>query len=191
MATFYPGACPTSVPWPGKIIPYEFDASVTPAQQVPYLDGIKEWELAGGIDLVPHNGEANVISGNGAGNRIAYKGTIGIFVFGTADNGNTIRGNQIFSNNFLGIDLGGGTNIGFGATANDPDDADGGPNEVVIQSEGDAGWYHRLQVTTNMHAWIDAQGFRHYASGGAYGTGANGGYAPGIPGCVALRFDAR
>ena len=73
---------------------------------------------------------SNVISGNGAGNSIAYNGTIGIFVFGTADHGNTIRGNQIFSNNFLGIDLGGGTNIGFGATANDPDDSDGGPNNM-------------------------------------------------------------
>jgi hypothetical protein len=49
-----------------------------------------------------------------------------------------------------------------------------GANEVVTQQEGNAGWYHRLQVTTNMHSWTDAQGFRHYASGGAYGTGANG-----------------
>lgn len=97
---------------------------------MPYRDGIKEWTLAGGIDQVPRNGESNVISGNGAGNSIAYNGTIGIFVFGTADHGNTIRGNQIFSNNFLGIDLGGGTNIGFGATANDPDDSDGGPNNM-------------------------------------------------------------
>ncbi len=34
-----------------------------------------------------------------------------------------------------------------------------GANKVVIQSEGDAGWYHRLQVTTNMHSRTDAQGF--------------------------------
>jgi hypothetical protein len=68
--------------------------------------------------------------GAGAGNRIAYNGTIGIFLFDTAGAGNTIRGNEIFSNDFLGIDLGGGTNIGFGVTANDPEDPDGGPNAL-------------------------------------------------------------
>jgi len=68
--------------------------------------------------------------GSGAGNRIAYNGTIGVFVFDSAGEGNTIRGNEIYSNSFLGIDLGGGTNIGLGVTANDPDDPDGGPNNL-------------------------------------------------------------
>lgn len=43
-------------------------------------------------------------------------------------NGNRIVGNSIFSNGFLGIDLGGGTENTEDATANDPGDADVGPN---------------------------------------------------------------
>jgi len=43
-------------------------------------------------------------------------------------NGNLIVGNSIFSNGFLGIDLRGGTQNAQDATANDPGDADTGPN---------------------------------------------------------------
>lgn len=67
----------------------------------------------------------NTIGGTqaGAGNRIAFNGAPGITV--STGNGNTIRGNSIFSNNGLGIDL--GTN---GVTANDPNDGDTGPNQL-------------------------------------------------------------
>ena len=72
------------------------------------------------------DGPFNVIGGTGIGegNRIAFNGRAGIAVLDS--NGNTIRGNSIFSNGGLGIDL-------FpleGVTLNDPLDADEGPNRL-------------------------------------------------------------
>jgi hypothetical protein len=66
----------------------------------------------------------NTIGGtqNGAGNTIAFNGLAGISI--TTGTGNSIRGNSIFSNNGLGIDLG-----GDGVTANDTNDSDSGPNQ--------------------------------------------------------------
>ena len=63
------------------------------------------------------------IGGNaaGEGNVIAFNGSNGINV-GTGER-NTIRGNSVFQNEGLGIDLGGG-----GVTPNDPGDGDGGAN---------------------------------------------------------------
>jgi photosystem II stability/assembly factor-like uncharacterized protein len=58
-----------------------------------------------------------------AGNIIAFNGGPGITnLVGT---GNVIRGNSIFSNNGLGIDLGAN-----GVTANDSNDSDSGPNNL-------------------------------------------------------------
>ena len=42
---FYAGTSPTNVPWPGGIVPYEFDTNtLTAVQQQTYLDGLREWE---------------------------------------------------------------------------------------------------------------------------------------------------
>jgi hypothetical protein len=58
---------------------------------------------------------------SGAANKIAFNDSTGILVF--AGSGYSIRGNSIFSNGFLGIDLG-----GDGPTVNDPTDSDEGAN---------------------------------------------------------------
>ncbi len=58
---------------------------------------------------------------SGAANKIAFNEGTGILVF--AGSGHSIRGNSIFSNGFLGIDLG-----GDGPTVNDPTDSDVGAN---------------------------------------------------------------
>lgn len=59
-----------------------------------------------------------------AANKIAFNGAGGITITGNAQ-GNSIRGNSIFSNNGLGIDLGAN-----GVTANDGSDPDTGPNNL-------------------------------------------------------------
>jgi IPT/TIG domain/Right handed beta helix region/S-layer homology domain len=78
----------------------------------------------------------SVIGGPGAGegNTIAFNGAYGVTVYNFAPAGNVIRGNSIHSNGptanlpslpGLAIDLG-----IDGPTANDPADADGGPNQL-------------------------------------------------------------
>ena len=48
---------PGSVPWPGGIVPYEFVAGLTVAQQQAYLDGLREWELAANLHFIPRTTE--------------------------------------------------------------------------------------------------------------------------------------
>jgi Astacin (Peptidase family M12A) len=60
-ANFYAGISPTNVPWPGGIVPYEFTNALTSTQQVTYLDGLREWELAGYVKFVPHTMQTNWI----------------------------------------------------------------------------------------------------------------------------------
>ena len=75
-----------------------------------------------GISLAFGN---NIVGGiqNGAANKIAFNGGPGVTVlFGT---GNSIRGNSIFANGELGIDLG-----QTGVTPNDATDSDSGPNNL-------------------------------------------------------------
>jgi CSLREA domain-containing protein len=81
-----------------------------------------------GVLLVSPN---NTIGGTapGAGNVIAHNDVFGIFIFAFDwATGNRINGNSIYdngTNSSLGIDL-----SGDGITANDPDDADIGPNRL-------------------------------------------------------------
>ncbi|HEX5176698.1 MAG TPA: hypothetical protein VFV83_06710, partial [Chthoniobacteraceae bacterium] len=67
----------------------------------------------------------NTIGGGapGEGNTIAFNGAGGVRV--TSGAGQSIRGNSIFANSGLGIDIG-----GDGPTANDLGDADAGPNNL-------------------------------------------------------------
>jgi Astacin (Peptidase family M12A) len=58
---FYAGISPANVPWPGGIVPYEFTNTLTAAQTNTYLDGLREWELAGNVKFVPHTTETHWI----------------------------------------------------------------------------------------------------------------------------------
>ena len=90
--------------------------------------------VGGGLDLPPVGnagagirvlGSNNIIGGLAAGqaNIISNNGGAGVFVLSGV--GNTIRGNSIFANIGLGIDLG-----TQGQTSNDKDDADNGANRL-------------------------------------------------------------
>ncbi len=64
-------------------------------------------------------------------NTIAFNTSDGVFMAGDASSlGNTVQGNRFFENGGLGINLNGGTEDANGATANDTDDADIGPNNL-------------------------------------------------------------
>ena len=79
------------------------------------------------------NGATKNTIGNsalGAGNAIAFSGWSGIDVYDSTTTGNDFDANSIFSNSRLGIDLHGGTENGFGVTANDLGDGDSGPNQL-------------------------------------------------------------
>ena len=59
---FYAGTSPSNVPWPGGIVPYEFDMNtLTPAETNTYLDGLREWELAANVKFVPYTNQPNWI----------------------------------------------------------------------------------------------------------------------------------
>jgi CSLREA domain-containing protein len=76
--------------------------------------GVRITDAAGTTVGGVATGEANVIAGNAGA---------GVAISGASASGNQVRGNAMFGNAGLGIDLG-----NDGATANDPDDPDGGPN---------------------------------------------------------------
>ena len=98
------------------------------------------------------SGDNNTIGGiqNGAGNKIAFSGLTGIEV--SLGTGNSIRGNSIFSNGELGIDLG----FNFDVTTNDAGDVDTGPNNLqnfpVLTSVSSNGGNTTIQGTLNSTA---------------------------------------
>jgi uncharacterized repeat protein (TIGR01451 family)/CSLREA domain-containing protein len=78
-----------------------------------------------GVEL--YDAKDNRIGGTeaGAGNVIAHSAGAGVTISGNS-NGDTVAGNAIYANGGPGIDLG-----ADGVTANDPDDADSGPNGLL------------------------------------------------------------
>ncbi|MFL6211960.1 MAG: Calx-beta domain-containing protein [Pyrinomonadaceae bacterium] len=78
-----------------------------------------------GQGIVINNARDNVVggTGTGAGNHIAYNATRGIYV--VSGTGNILRGNSIFANGALGIDLG-----AIGPDTNDDGDTDTGANNL-------------------------------------------------------------
>ncbi|MGH7940011.1 MAG: M12 family metallopeptidase, partial [Limisphaerales bacterium] len=61
-ANFYADISPSNVPWTNGIVPYEFDTNtLTTNEQETYLDGLREWELAGNVKFVPHTTQPNWI----------------------------------------------------------------------------------------------------------------------------------
>jgi hypothetical protein len=70
------------------------------------------------------------LDGSGAGNRIAFNNSAGVFLGDPGTTGNTIRGNSIYNNLGLGLDLSAPADVYPGVTANDPNDADTGPNNL-------------------------------------------------------------
>jgi len=121
------------------------------------------------------------LDGSGAGNRIAFSSFAGIYV-GYFDQlsttGNTIRGNSIYTNGGLGIDLSGGNEDGAGVTANDFSDGDSGPNHlqnspVITKAFADP-------ATTTVGGILNTRASRDYlidvyrnssADGSGYGAG--------------------
>jgi hypothetical protein len=70
------------------------------------------------------------IGGSGLGNRIACNGNEGVAIYNNSSIGNTIRGNNIYSNSYIGINLVGGTENSYGVTANHAGGAVPGPNDL-------------------------------------------------------------
>jgi hypothetical protein len=86
-----------------------------------------------GYGIVIYGGASgNTVGGTSAaaGNRIAYNHFDAIYLQDANSVGNTLRANSIFRSAGLGINLFGGSQNGFGVTANDPGDADAGPNNL-------------------------------------------------------------
>jgi hypothetical protein len=111
-----------------------------------------------GIGIIMSLGQNNVIGGTapGAGNIIAFNGRAGIYISTSSSIpvptlGNSIRGNSIFSNDGIGIDL--NTDAFGGVDTNDSCDADTGANNLqnypVLNSAGKIGSTINIRGTLN------------------------------------------
>ncbi|MGE5276881.1 MAG: IPT/TIG domain-containing protein [Acidobacteriota bacterium] len=117
-------------------------------------------DLAGGASLgnsydgvlIRSGASGNVIGGIAAGeaNVIAHNNARGVNVFDNTSVQNTIRGNSIHDNAGLGIDLG-----GDGVTANDPGDADSGPNDLMNSPVGVVATYDGAANKTILRGRVD------------------------------------
>ena len=115
---------------------------------------------AGALSL--QNSQNGVLLANGAvrntvggGNVIRFNGLNGISLDASAGVRNAISGNSIFSNGGLGIDLG-----ADGVTANDPGDADEGPNR--LQNFPELSDVRSLEGATTIDGTIDGPGQTFY-----------------------------
>ena len=70
------------------------------------------------------------VNGSGAANHIAFNAGAGFVLFDSSTTNNTLRGNNVFSNGLVGINLFGGAENFWGVTFNDFDDSDTGPNQL-------------------------------------------------------------
>jgi hypothetical protein len=57
----YNGISPANRPWPGGTVPYVIDPALSPARRQVYLDGIREWELAGNVQFIPRTSETDYV----------------------------------------------------------------------------------------------------------------------------------
>lgn len=138
------------------------DNSGTDGNQV--LGNFIGTDLGGTIDLgnqgsgvrIEDDADNNVVgtTASDAGNTIAFNDQDGVRILDSNNDGNSIRGNSIFSNDQLGIDL-----DTDGVTANDSGDSDSGANEeqnfpvlsTAVSSGGDTtitGSLNSLSATT-------------------------------------------
>ena len=92
---------------------------------------------AGGAAPLKNNGTgvfisagANSVIGGAAPNTIAFNGLDGVAVLSLSGAGHSIRGNSIFSNGGLGINLQPSPELAGTVTPNDPGDGDSGPNAL-------------------------------------------------------------
>lgn len=100
------------------------------------------------INFAPDNTEGGTTVG--ARNIISGNGDSGVVIIGTS---NRILSNSIYDNDNLGINLNGGTEDGFGVTANDTGDGDTGGNNLqnfpVLSSAQKTGDKTTIQGTLN------------------------------------------
>jgi titin len=114
------------------------------------------WDGVVFFDGASSNVVGLALDGSGAANTIAFNGLTGFYI--GSDNsdvssGNTLRGNSVYSNGKLGINLAAGTEDSNGVTADDAGDADAGPNNLqnypVITNAAANGSTTTIQGTLN------------------------------------------
>ena len=94
-------------------------------------NGAAAGNAQGGI-IIFGGAQSNTIGGTtpGAANTISGNSGRGVDIFDATSTGNTLSGNSIFGNAAIGINLVGGNENQYLVTANDPGDADTGPNNL-------------------------------------------------------------
>ncbi len=112
----------------------------------------------------------NIIGGtaSGAGNTIAFNGSNGVNVVNDGSSASVIS-NSIFSNTGLGIKLGFGTSV----TANDADDADSGPNNLLNYPDPILYWSYGGDTYISYDLDVPAGSYRveFYSNPSADGSG--------------------
>jgi hypothetical protein len=63
--------------WPGGLVPYRFDASVTPTERSQFVAAAAEWEAVANVHFVPATSETNLIYVISTDNNSSYVGMIG------------------------------------------------------------------------------------------------------------------
>ncbi|MCU0962013.1 MAG: FG-GAP-like repeat-containing protein [Pirellulaceae bacterium] len=114
--------------------------------------GVRIVNAAGTIVGSEPIGATGEIPDDNAGNIIAHNHSDGVRVEGPYTQGNSIRGNSIYANEQLGINLVGGREVVRkpidGVTPNDDDDSDDGPNRLMNFPVGVTAVYDPRNDTT-------------------------------------------